>query len=68
MAEIVNLRQARKRRDRQIREAEADANRARHGQSKPEKTRRANEQATAEAHLDGHRLDRTKTPPSDSSS
>ena len=32
MAEIVNLRQARKRRDRQVREAAADENRARQHQ------------------------------------
>ncbi|MEE2953453.1 MAG: DUF4169 family protein [Pseudomonadota bacterium] len=68
MAEIVNLRQSRKRRDRQLREAEADANRARHGQSKPEKTRRAKEQTIAEARLDGHQRNGTQVPSSDNSS
>ncbi len=50
MAEVINLRQARKARDRKVRATEADANRAAFGRTKAE--RAANEAAKA-------RIDRT---------
>ena len=55
MAEIVNLRQARKRRARAEKAHVAEANRAAFGRGKGEreKQRRLGEQA--ERHLDGHR-------------
>ncbi len=56
MGEVVNLRIARKRAARAADERAAEANRARHGISGAEKKRRANEDARAAAHLDGHRL------------
>lgn len=43
MAEIINLRMARKARRRQDEAASADANRARHGQTKPAKAAAAME-------------------------
>lgn len=53
MAEIVNLRQARKARDRRVREATAEANRALHGRTRAE--RAADEAARARINnaLDG---------------
>jgi hypothetical protein len=53
MSEIVNLRLARKRAARRDREAEAAANRAKHGTSKAERERRALEEAKLRAALDG---------------
>jgi hypothetical protein len=57
MAEIINLRRARKGKARQEKEAEATANRARHGQTKAEKTLHQAEAAKAEKHLDQHKKD-----------
>lgn len=59
MAEIFNLRQARKRRDRTEREAVATANRALHGRTKAEKLRDRAQSEAAERHLAGHKLDLT---------
>lgn len=59
MAQTINLRQARKARDRARKKAEADANAARHGRSK---AARALEQARADKarrHLDQHRREDT---------
>ncbi|MES2989204.1 MAG: DUF4169 family protein [Pseudomonadota bacterium] len=53
MAEVINLRQARKARDRKVRATEADANRALHGRTKSERANDAAEQARREALLNG---------------
>lgn len=57
MAEIVNLRQARKARDRAAREAAASANRVAFGRSKADRLRDAAARGQDEARLSGHRLD-----------
>lgn len=57
MADIINLRRARKAKDRQAAEAKADANRAKFGQTKAEKNaRRAEDQRAAQV-LAQHHLD-----------
>ncbi len=53
MAEIINLRLARKARGRQAAEADAAANRAKFGRSKQEKLANRAETARAEKLLDG---------------
>lgn len=53
--EVVNLRQARKRRDRELRETDAAANRQLHGRTKAQKTAERAAREKADAHLDGHR-------------
>jgi hypothetical protein len=55
-AEIVNLRQARKRKARAEKETAAEANRLRHGLPKPEKRRLKAEGDLAARRLEGHRL------------
>lgn len=55
MAEIVNLRLARKARDRRERESLADANRLRHGRSKAERAIAEREHARTDKALDGAR-------------
>jgi hypothetical protein len=55
MSKVVNLRQARKVQARKEARAVADANAARHGQTKAERQRAAQEAAKARAHLDGHK-------------
>jgi hypothetical protein len=57
MAEIVNLRQARKRAARAERERVAAENRAVHGRSKAERLSEAAEKRRDAAALDGHRRD-----------
>ena len=57
MVEIVNLRQARKRKERRHREITAEENRARFGRSKPEASLEAAQRALDAARLDGHRRD-----------
>jgi hypothetical protein len=57
MSEIVNLRLARKRAARQDREAEAAANRAKHGLGKAERERLEKEAAKMRAALDGAKRD-----------
>jgi hypothetical protein len=56
MGEVVNLRQARKRREREARESEAESNRVKHGLSKVEKGLSAARRAQDARKLDGHRL------------
>lgn len=56
MAEIVNLRRARKAKERGRHEAEAAQNRAVFGRSKAEKRLAESERARAEASLDARRL------------
>lgn len=57
MADIVNLRLARKARQRQEKTALAAANRARFGQSSAARQAAENEALRARRELDGHRLD-----------
>jgi hypothetical protein len=56
LGEIVNLRRARKRRDRQREEAVADQNRVVFGRSKAERRLIQTERAIAEATLAAHRI------------
>ena len=56
MTEIVNLRQARKQKSRELKQAEAAQNRAVFGRSKAEKRLIESERALAEAQLDARRL------------
>lgn len=57
MAEIVNLRQMRKRRRRVAARAEADENAVRHGQSKATRSLIKAREKKATRELDGHRLE-----------
>lgn len=57
MAEIVNLRQARKAKARAEKDAAAAANRAKFGRSKAERTASDAEATRTARSLDGHRLD-----------
>ncbi len=61
MADIVNLRQARKAKARDEAEARASANRAKHGRPKAERNAAAAEERLAERRLEGHRLDGDET-------
>ncbi|KAA5606935.1 DUF4169 family protein [Roseospira marina] len=66
MAEIINLRQARKQRGRADKAQTAADNRARHGRTKGERERDSTTRSKAERDLDAHRLDgpdRTDDPP-----
>ena len=58
MAEIVNLRRARKDKARQQRESEADANRRRFGRTKAEKAADKNAQERTRREVDGKKIDR----------
>ena len=55
MAEIVNLRQARKAKARTEKEAEASANRAKFGRTKAEKAVDTAKKALEDKRLDGHK-------------
>ena len=55
MAEIVNLRQARKRKRRDDKERAAAANRASHGRSASDKAKSGLERSLEEKRLDAHR-------------
>jgi hypothetical protein len=57
MAEIVNLRQARKGKARAANEAAAVANRIKFGRSKAEKDAAAQEKARADRVIDSHKRD-----------
>lgn len=57
MAEIVNLNRFRKDKARQDRRTEADANAAKHGRTRAQKTREAADAARARIQLDGKRRD-----------
>ncbi|MDO8875392.1 MAG: DUF4169 family protein [Pseudolabrys sp.] len=57
MAELVNLRTARKRASRQQEEARASANRLAHGQPKHARARAAAQQQQADHVLDQHRIE-----------
>ena len=54
MAEVVNLRAARKARDRAAQKAEADSNAVKFGRRKSDKQRDAAEAEKARRDLDGH--------------
>ncbi|WP_111557543.1 DUF4169 family protein [Paracoccus sediminilitoris] len=57
MVHVINLRTARKQRDRDQKRSEADASAARHGEAKPVRDlRKANAENDA-ARLDGHKRD-----------
>jgi hypothetical protein len=58
MAEIVNLRRARKDKARQRRESEADANRRRFGRTKAEKAADKDAQERNRRDVDGKKIDR----------
>jgi Domain of unknown function (DUF4169) len=58
MAEIVNLRRARKDKARQQRESEADANRRRFGRTKAEKAADKDAQERSLRDIDGKKIDR----------
>ena len=58
MADIVNLRRARKDKARREREVEADANRRRFGRTKVQKANDSNAKQQAERAIDGKRIDR----------
>jgi hypothetical protein len=58
MAEIVNLRRARKDKARRERESEADANRRRFGRTKAEKAADKDAQDRARRDVDGKKIDR----------
>ncbi len=57
MTEIVNLRQAKKRRVRAEKEAQAAANCTRFGRTKAERKKATAEEARARRELDGKKLD-----------
>jgi hypothetical protein len=58
MAEIVNLRRARKDKARRERESEADANRRRFGRTKAEKAADKDAQERNRRDIDGKKIDR----------
>lgn len=58
MAELVNLRNARKRAKQQQEDLRAEANRLAHGQPKHRRKLKAAQQAKANRDLDQHRIDK----------
>jgi len=59
MGEIVNLRRARKQRDRRAKEEAAQSNRVVHGRSKSERRLTEAERRLDSARLEGHKRERT---------
>jgi hypothetical protein len=57
MAEVINLRLARKRQGRAAKAVQAAANRAAHGESKATKAARKADAVRTARHIDGHQLD-----------
>lgn len=55
MAELVNLRMARKRKARAEAEKQAESNRLAHGRTKAEKLQSKAEKAMQDRHLEGHK-------------
>ncbi len=55
MAEIVNLRMARKQKARADKDAQAEQNRLSFGRTKADKQKSAAEKALADRHVDGHK-------------
>jgi hypothetical protein len=60
MAEIINLKNARKQKARAAKEVQAAQNRVLFGQTKAEKLKQASEKTLAEKHIDGHKKDEPK--------
>ncbi len=60
MAEIINLKNARKQKARAAKEVQAAQNRVLFGQTKAERLKQASEKALAEKHIDGHKKDEPK--------
>lgn len=60
MADIINLRQARKARARADKARQAEVNRARFGETKAERQARAQEEEWAARQLEGKKLDRAE--------
>ena len=58
MADIVNLKRARKDKARRERDVEADANRRRFGRTKAEKAADKDAKARTDREIDGKRIDR----------
>uniref|UniRef100_A0A9E7ZYG9 DUF4169 family protein n=1 Tax=Bosea sp. NBC_00436 TaxID=2969620 RepID=A0A9E7ZYG9_9HYPH len=63
MAEIINLRQARKQKTRAEAEKTAEQNRVAFGRTKAERKLTEAERDKAARHIDGHKLDRDKPEP-----
>lgn len=63
MAEIINLRTARKRITRKVRDRVADVNRAKFGRMKAEKQITSARTTREQQNLDGHRLEDTSKKP-----
>lgn len=57
MAEIINLRNARKQKARAAKEAQAEQNRTLFGRTKAEKLKQAAEKSLADRKIDGHKRD-----------
>ncbi|GMM60476.1 DUF4169 family protein [Novosphingobium pituita] len=57
MAQVINLRMARKARARREAEVQAATNRALHGRTKAEKAAQTAARDKAERHVEGHRLE-----------
>lgn len=55
MADIINLRNVRKQKARDEKEAAAEANRAKFGRTKGEKLKQASEKSRSEKLIDGHK-------------
>jgi hypothetical protein len=66
MGEVINLRRARKDRDKRLREEKADANRIAFGRPKIERELSEAEARLARARLDAHRLEDGDAPREDS--
>jgi hypothetical protein len=66
MADIINLRRARKAKARTSAVAEADANRRKYGRSKAEKTLQDAQATRERRHLDQRLLDQKRLDPEDS--
>ena len=58
MGEVVNLKRARKARERAQKEADAAANRSRFGRNAPERKAAEHDQAKASREHEGHKLDK----------
>ncbi len=57
MAEIVNMTRFKKQRRRRLRSEAAEENRTRHGETKPEKTRRRADERSRARELEGNRIE-----------
>jgi len=57
MGDVVNLKRFKKRNEREQSAMQADANRARHGRTKAERTRDQQQKDRASEFLDQHRID-----------